>query len=164
MWGDPSKQRFGMGGPQEVFGPLDRACHDCQQPFVFPAAAQKHLLEETGAFIDTTATRCLPCSRRKNKLERARRAHAEALAALDLGGPITATQYLCAARAALALLEAGGTTSLDRAIGYCRKARKLGAKAAEAVEDKLAAIRAARPARVGRRSRRSGDRKRAPRR
>lgn len=150
LWGEPAKQRFGMGGPEEVFGPLDKICRDCKEPFVYTAAAQKHLLEETGAFVDATAVRCLACSQRKQKLEQARRAHAAALDAVaalaSAAAPASdarAATYLAAARAALALLEAGGKTSLERAIGHARKARKLGAKAGESVEQKLAARRAA---------------------
>lgn len=142
LFGDPSKQSFGMGGPQLVFGPLEKVCRDCKEPFVFPATSQKQLLEEDGAFIDTTAVRCLPCARRRSKIESARRAHAVALDALAEGAP--AGSYLAAGRAALALLEAGGSLKIDRAISHCRKAQKLGARSAAGIEAKLIELRAAR--------------------
>lgn len=139
LWGNPSRQSFGMGGPELVFGPLSKVCRECKTPFVFPAHAQKHLLEEVGLFIDVTAVRCMPCARKRGAIESAKRAHATALAFLV--PEANATAYLTAARAALALLEAGGRTSVDRAIGHARKARKLGAKAAEKIEEKLLLMR-----------------------
>lgn len=141
LWGAPGRQSYGMGGPELVFGPLSKICRECEQPFVFPAHAQKHLLEEVGLYIDVTAVRCLDCARRKVKIERARRAHATALAAV--AAKPDAAMVLAAARAALELLEAGGRTSIERAIGQARKARKLGARAADNVEEKLVALRGA---------------------
>lgn len=142
-WGDASKQVYGMGGPALVFGPLEKVCRDCKQPFVFSAAAQKELLEEQGAYIDTTAVRCLRCGQARSKLEAARLAHARALNALAPDAP--AQSFLAAARAALALLTTGGIAIgdrvLDRALGHCRKAKSKGAGAAETVEQKLVELR-----------------------
>ncbi len=127
-------------------GPLEKVCRDCARPFVFGAAAQKQLLEEDGAFIETTAVRCTECGQRRSRIESARAAHARALEALAPGAP--AASYLAAAKAALALLEETAPESsgraLDRALGHSRKAHELGARAAEALERKLLVMREAR--------------------
>ena len=143
LWGDPERQRFGLGGPVLVFGPLDKVCRDCGDPFVLTAREQKHLAENLRLPIDATSVRCLSCRRAKVALERARAAYAEALRAAERT-PSAAT-HLDAARAALAVIAAGGRAPLDKALAHCRRARRLGATiAADRVEQAIAARRAAR--------------------
>ena len=143
LWGDPEQQNFGMGGPEIVFGPLEKVCRDCGDTFVLTAREQKHLAETLRLFIDVTSIRCRSCRRAKLALERARAAYADALRAVERAP--SAAAHLDVARAALAVVAAGGRAPLDRALGHCRRARKLGATtAAERVERKIAARRGAR--------------------
>jgi hypothetical protein len=107
--------------------------------FTWPAEAQKHLYETLGVYVSKTAVRCQACARKRRAIETARVAYAEAAAALPAE---TAMPYVRVAKAMLDVLEAGGTLSLDRAIGYCTRARKLGAKSS--VDDVEAKLRARR--------------------
>jgi len=142
LWGDPAKQSFGLGGPLYFYGPLHRICSDCREPFVFTAQAQRHLYETLRAFTDVTAKRCRACARKRHRLERARAAFAEALR--TAGETSTAASHLAVAESVVELVAAGGRTSLDKAIGHARRARKLGAgaKATTRVEARLAKLRA----------------------
>lgn len=143
LWGDPSKQKYGIGGGFIVYGPIERRCRDCKALFIWPAAAQKHLFETIGATVDTIANRCHPCARARRALESARAAYAEALRELDA---TSAAAHLRVAKAVLAVLEAGGRASIDRAIGHCTRARRLGAASSvDAVERSLRARRASAP-------------------
>jgi len=143
LWGDPAKQAYGMGGPEQIYGPLEKRCRDCGNDFVFTARAQQQLYETLGVFIDVTAVRCRTCARKRRDVEAKRVAYAAAIHAAE--GATTAKPLLALARATLALVQAGGRGSLDRAIACCRKARRLGA-AADALEAALVALRAARGA------------------
>lgn len=140
LWGETDKQVFGMGGGQQIFGPLELTCRDCGAAFVLPARVQQHLYEVARAYIDTMARRCQPCARKVNKLEAARKAYAAVLAKAD--GALTWQPHLAVARATIELLKAGGKVNLDRAIGIVRKARKLGAgELADRLEAQLIARR-----------------------
>lgn len=140
LWGDTEKQRFGMGGGHQVFGPLELTCRVCGVAFVLPARAQQQLYEVAGAFIDTLAKRCRPCARKVNKLEAARKAYATALAEAD--GALSPKPHLALGRATLELLKAGGKARMDRAIASVRKARRLGAgEVADRLEAQLIARR-----------------------
>jgi Probable zinc-ribbon domain len=143
LWGDPTRQRFGLGGPELVFGPLEKVCRDCGAPFVFTAGEQKHLLEVLRLSTDATSVRCRRCRRAKLALERARAAYANALRAAERTP--SATTHLDVALAVLAVLAAGGRAPLDKALAHCRRARRLGAAAsADRVEQAIAARRAIR--------------------
>jgi hypothetical protein len=136
LWADPARQSYGLGGAQVFYGPLERTCRDCGDMFLLPAAAQRHLYETLGLFVDKLAVRCQPCARRRRALEAKRAAYAAAVAAA--AGATTAQPHLDFARAAIALVAAGGRASLDRAIASARHAQRLGAGAsAERVERKL---------------------------
>jgi hypothetical protein len=140
LWADPEKQNFGMSGPFLAYGPIERRCRDCREMFTWSAAAQQHLYETIGAIVDTTATRCQACARARRKREEARVAYADALRALEAAP--SAAGHLRVAKAILELLRAGGRTSLEKAIGHCTRARKLGAAASvDAVERSLRALR-----------------------
>jgi hypothetical protein len=121
--GDPEKQKFGMGGPQEVFGPLERVCRDCKKEFLFPAAEQKYWLETLRFHIDSTATRCLACRTARRK----QRSYADAVNETQKNP--TARAFLNAAKAALAWHKAGGRAPLEKAVAHCRRAQKLGLEA-----------------------------------
>jgi hypothetical protein len=106
-----------------------------------PAAAQKRLLEEGGAMVDVTGVRCLGCTRAYNRIARAKAAYERALrAAAD---ERTAAAYLAAARAALALVRAGGRARIDEAIANARRAERGGSQAATTVIATLRALRRA---------------------
>ncbi|MEO7113328.1 MAG: zinc-ribbon domain containing protein [Polyangiaceae bacterium] len=111
-----------MGGPIEVYGPIERTCRDCKQELVFSAAEQKHWYETLGFFIDATAVRCPAC----RKIEQKKRSYGEAVIAAK-SAPSSAA-HLNVARAALAWREVGGHFSLDKARAHCHLAKKLGAK------------------------------------
>ncbi|GEM_PF-1842671 len=139
LWGQPSKQTFGMKGPFVVFAPIHRRCRDCRAMFEWPAKAQQHLYETLGVNVEKTATRCQACARKRRAIEAARAEYAKAAAEIPAD---TAAPYLRVVTAMLEVLEAGGTLSIERAIGYCTRARKLGARTSvDAVEAKLRARR-----------------------
>lgn len=141
LWAEPARQRYGLGGAQPFYGPLERTCRECDDTFVLPAMAQRHLYETLGLFVDMLAVRCQPCARRRRAIEAARATYAAAVAAA--AGAITAQPHLDLARAAIALSAAGERVSLDRAIGSARRAQRLGAGApAERAERKLRELRA----------------------
>jgi hypothetical protein len=137
LYGDPARQHFGMGGPELVFGPLEKTCRACKRPFVFPAAAQKRLLEERRAYVDATGVYCLACTRSRNRTRKAKRAYDTAITAAD--EEPSAERLLAAAKAALVLIRAGGRAPIDQAIANARNAERTGACGAAAV---LAALRA----------------------
>lgn len=139
LWGEREKQKFGMSGHNVAYAPLHLRCRDCKKPYTWSASAQKHLYETIGVQIDKTSTRCQPCAQKRRALEGARAQYAKAVADIPAE---TSAPYVRAAKAALEVLERGGTLSIDRAIGYCTRARKLGAGAAViAVEAELRARR-----------------------
>ena len=125
LWGDPAKQLHGLGPPHWIYGPLERTCFECGDPFVFTAQAQRHLYERLRAFSDVTALRCRGCARKRHAIDRARAEYAEALRGVRAES--TATTHLAVARAVVELVKAGGRASLDKAIGHARRAHKLGA-------------------------------------
>ena len=130
--GDPEKQSFGMGGPELVFGPLEKNCRECEREFVLPAAAQKRLLEDKGAFVDAIGVRCLACTQAKNRLRDLALRYQAALG--EASHAPSAKTLLAAARAALALIDGGGSAPIERAIANARKAQRLGAKANATIE------------------------------
>jgi hypothetical protein len=139
-WGDPSRQQYGLGGPALVFGPLEKVCRTCGAPFIFTAEEQKHWYEDLGFFIDATAVHCGPCRAAHQRVEAARRDYAAALHAAR--GARSAEQHLAVARAAIALLHAGGHVSIDKALGHCTRARRLGSSAgADRLSEALRALR-----------------------
>jgi hypothetical protein len=139
LWAQPDKQTFGMSGPFRVYAPIHRRCRDCKAMFEWTAEAQRHLYETVGVRVEKTATRCQACARKRRAIEDARAAYATAAAEIPAE---TAAPYVRVAKAMLDVLEAGGTLSVDRAIGYCTRARKLGAGASvNAIETKLRARR-----------------------
>jgi hypothetical protein len=124
LWGDPTNQIYGWGGPSLVYGPMELRCTTCRDRFVWSARAQKHLFETIAAHGDTIATQCRPCAQRRRALEDARASYAAALTACKEAP--TGPAHAKVAASMLALLEAGGRVSLDKAIGHCTRARKLG--------------------------------------
>jgi hypothetical protein len=127
--GDASKQLFGMGGPEEVFGPLEKVCRDCRATFVFTAAEQKHWYETLGFFIDVTAVRCGGCRRARHTVERARRRYAKALqAAVETP---TRASHLEVAQSGLEMIVARGRSPskkvLENLVAHARRAQRLGA-------------------------------------
>jgi hypothetical protein len=135
LWAHRDKQTYGMSGPFAAYAPIHRRCRDCKAMFEWTAKAQQHLYETIGVTTEATATRCQACARRRRAIEDARAAYAKAVAEIPAD---TAAPYVRVAKAMLDVLEAGGTLSIDRAIGYCTRARKLGAgTSADAVEAKL---------------------------
>ena len=139
LWGDLSKQNFTVSGHM-LYGPIEKTCRDCGEPFVWSARAQQQLYEVARAFTDVFAKQCRTCARKRNKLEAARKAYAAALAAAE--GALAPKPHLDVARATLELVKAGGKARLDRAIGHCRKARRLGAGPfADRIEAQLIARR-----------------------
>jgi hypothetical protein len=124
-----------------VYGPLEKVCGECKAPFVFGARAQQHMYEVLRLHVDATAKRCQGCARKRRALEDARAAYAAALKAAE--GATTAKPHLDVAKATLDLVMAGGRAGIDRAIGACRRARRLGAgKSAARLEAKLITRRA----------------------
>src|SRR6186997_3344178 len=79
LWGDERRQFFGLGGPELVFGPLEKKCRECGKAFVFSAQEQRHWYEVLGFFIDATAVRCAACRAARRDLELARRRYEVAL-------------------------------------------------------------------------------------
>lgn len=144
LWADPSKQKYGLSGPFLAYAPVERRCRDCGEMYTWSARAQQHLYETIRVISEKTARRCQSCARARRALETARAAYAEAARELDHAP--TASAYVRVAKLMLELHQRGGRVSLERAIGYCTRARKLGGGAAvDAVEEKLRARRAAAP-------------------
>lgn len=139
LWAQPEKQTFGLSGPFRAYAPIHRRCRDCKAMYEWSAKAQQHLYETLGVNVEKTATRCQACARKRRAIEDARAAYAKAVAELPADTP---APYVRVAKAMLDVLEAGGTLSLERAIGYCTRARKLGAATSvDAIERKLRARR-----------------------
>ena len=125
--GDPSKQRYGLGGPETVYGPLDRVCRDCKKPFLFTAAEQKYWYETLRFPLDSIAVRCAECRKILRRREKAREDYAAALQAAKKS--TTAATCRAVAAAAIALIDAGGHAPIAKALGFARKAVRLGANA-----------------------------------
>ncbi len=123
LWGDPSRQVFGLGGPALVFGPLEKRCRECGVDFVFTADEQRHWYETLGFFLDSTAVRCSSCRTKRRKLEQARRAWELALKAVDS----TPKSHLAVVEAGLTLLERGGQVKREKLLMHTSRAAKLGA-------------------------------------
>ena len=130
--GDASQQTFGMGGPIEVFGPLERTCRDCDETFLFTAAEQKHWYETLRFNIDATAVRCLPC----RKVIQHQRAYTEAVERARADP--SARTHLDVARAALAWRKLGGKAPREKAVMHCRKAKQLGSSSSDSVMKAIA--------------------------
>jgi hypothetical protein len=127
LWGDPSRQLFGLGGPAVMFGPPEKVCRSCREPFTFTAAEQKHWYEELGFLLDSTAVHCRQCRAARRRIERHRRAYALALRAVTTAP--SAQGHLAVARAVVQLIRAGGQASIEKALGHCTRARRFGARA-----------------------------------
>ncbi len=165
-WGDASRQRFGMGGPEVAFGPLERRCRGCGDSFVFSALEQKHWLETLGFHIDSTATRCTACRKALRRVQAARRRWEAALDAAREAPDAQSQLALAQAGLALLGLGAGGRTVLERATAAARRAKRRGAEVGELLEGlralrrggRQSTLRAAsgRRARAARRSGRAG--------
>jgi len=141
LWGDPSRQTFGLGGGFPFYGPLSLVCRDCKEPFVLPAHTQRHMYETIGLRVDVRPLRCQPCARTRVAFEAKRNAYHSAGAGRATA--TTAEPLLALGRAALAYVAVGGHVHLDRVIASVRRARKLGAKReADTLEAKLVALRA----------------------
>ncbi len=123
LWGDPSRQVFGLGGPALVFGPLEKRCRECGVDFVFTADEQRHWYETLGFFLDSTAVRCSSCRTKRRRLEQARRAWELALKAVDS----TPKSHLAVVEAGLTLLEHGGQVKREKLLMHTSRAAKLGA-------------------------------------
>lgn len=123
LWGDPSRQVFGLGGPALVFGPLEKRCRACGVDFVFTAEEQRHWYETLGFFLDATAVRCSSCRVKRRRLEQARRAWELALKGVDS----TATSHVAVVEAGLGLLEHGGQVKREKLLMHVSRAAKLGA-------------------------------------
>lgn len=133
LWGDPSRQVFGLGGPALVYGPLEKRCRDCGVDFVFTAEEQRHWYETLGFFLDSTAVRCSSCRTKRRKLEQARRAWELALKGVDS----TAKSHVAVVEAGLTLLERGGQAKHEKLMVHLSRAEKLGANVM-ALREKLA--------------------------
>lgn len=123
LWGDPSRQVFGLGGPALVFGPLEKRCRECGVDFVFTADEQRHWYETLGFFLDSTAVRCSSCRTKRRRLEQARRAWELALKAVDS----TPKSHVAVVEAGLGLLEHGGQVKREKLLMHTSRAAKLGA-------------------------------------
>ncbi len=121
LWGEPSCQRFGMGGPHLAYGPLQKVCRTCGASFVFTADEQKRWYEVRRLYVDVTAVQCARC----RQLRRAQRVYAQALEAAR-SEPESAQSHLSVPLAALEVLRAGGRMALDKAFTHCRIAARLG--------------------------------------
>lgn len=139
LWGDPAKQKYGMGGPAYAYGPLERRCRACGADFTFTAKEQQHWYEVLGFTLDSTAVTCAPCRAAERKLVVAQRRYDEGLT--EASARPGAATHLAAAKAVLALLEVTGRAPsqalLDKALAHCTAARKFGAG------DEVTAVRAA---------------------
>lgn len=123
LWGNPSRQVFGLGGPAVVYGPLEKRCRDCAVDFVFTAEEQRHWYETLGFFLDATAVRCSGCRTKRRRLEQARRTWELALVGVD----VTAASHVAVVEAGLALIERGGQVKREKLLMHLARARKLGA-------------------------------------
>lgn len=139
LWGNPSMQKYGLGGPFLVYAPIERRCHACKEMYIWSARAQKHLYETIGVWIDKTAKHCQSCARERRAREEARAAYATALA--ELAATPSGAAHATVATTMLAILEAGGRVSLEKAIGHCTRARRLGDTSIASVEAALRARR-----------------------
>lgn len=52
---------------------LERLCRDCNRPFIFYAAEQKHWYEELGFGLDADCVRCMDCRKRQQGIARQRK-------------------------------------------------------------------------------------------
>lgn len=138
LWGDPGRQQFGMGGPDWVFGPLERPCRRCATVFVSSAEEQKRMHEERGCHIDVMPALCRDC----RQVKRVRKEYSERVG--HLGGTPAPDALLHVARLGARLLAAGEQVNVDRLIGYSRTARRTKRLARDAalVEEELLALRA----------------------
>jgi hypothetical protein len=141
LWADATKQFYGLGGAYPAYGPLARTCRTCGKPFTWSARAQKQLYEVARANIEVIALDCQRCARTAKDYEAKREAYVTALRALEQQPSVDA--HLAVAEAILALVKAGGRASLDRAIGHCSRARRLG-RPDDRLEAKLRELRASR--------------------
>jgi hypothetical protein len=140
LWGDATKQHYGMGGAYPAYGPIQRICRTCGELFTWSARAQKQLYEVARANSDTIALHCQRCGRAANDREAKRQAYAAALRELEQQA--SADAHVAVAKAILELVKAGGRASLDRAVGHCSRARRLGrARSVDDLEAKLRALR-----------------------
>lgn len=137
VWGDPSRQVFGLGGPAHVFGPLEKRCRDCKVDFVFTAEEQRHWYETLGFFLDATAVRCSSCRTKRRRLEQARRGWELALRAVDP----TAKSHVAVVEAGFTLLERGGQVNREKLMMHVARAEKLGANV-RALRERLGRQRA----------------------
>lgn len=129
LWGDPAKQKYGMGGPTYAYGPLERRCRACGADFTFTAKEQQHWYEVLGFTLDSTAVKCAPCRAAERKEVVAQRRYDDALTAAS-ARPGAAT-HLAVAEAVLALMDVTGRAPsqalLDKALAHCTAAKKCGA-------------------------------------
>ncbi len=124
LWANPDRQRYGLGGPYLLYGPIGKTCRDCKEPFVFTAGAQRGLYEDARADLSATQVRCPACVHRRRELEAARVDYAAALRELERDP--SGANHASVAQAVLRMLDAGGRAPRERAIGHCRTARRLG--------------------------------------
>jgi hypothetical protein len=86
---------------------LERKCRDCDRPFIFFAAEQKHWYEELGFGLDSDCVRCVECRKRQQGIARQREIY-ESLFHIPNK---TADQLLQMASACLSLIESGVYTA-----------------------------------------------------
>lgn len=85
---------------------LERRCRDCNRPFIFFAAEQKHWYEELGFGFESDCVRCVECRRREQGIARDRETYETLFHVADK----TIEESLEMAAACLSLIEAGEFT------------------------------------------------------
>ncbi len=98
---DPSRQVITTMGVTHYYD-LRRVCRDCERPFLFFAAEQKHWYEELGFTLEADAVRCVPCRRQRQGVDRSRQRY-ETL----VNAPRSVEEDAELAEHCLVLMEAG---------------------------------------------------------
>ena len=130
--GDVRKQNFCPMciGPTYFYIDVPGNCVDCDAPFVFSAAEQKHWYETLGIYRRATRMRCDACRavRRSRRLAHARLAQA----IKDLARtPEDPNVQLATAAAFVELADHTGLRRMDRAIAAARRTRATGEVSAD---------------------------------
>lgn len=112
-----------------MYAAFELRCSDCKTTFVWRAREQQRFYETIGVYGTVTIHRCPMCAAkqraRKDALEAARVRYTAAVKALEADA--TGEAYAAVAKHMLAILDLGGQLSIEKAIGHCTRARKLGA-------------------------------------
>jgi len=107
--------------PKYFYLDEQRTCVECRQPFVFYAKEQRYWYEELRFNFNSTAIRCVPCSKRQRSEQGLREQIGTVLEELETRRD-DAGLWLDLARATVQYREMTGDGNLDRAIAAARKA------------------------------------------